>query len=67
MFTAPPERVYKAILDPAANCKFLPPNGFTARVHELDAKVGATFRMSFTTNTPEEIAEGMSRLAGVLR
>ena len=45
---APPERVYKAILDPAANCKWLPPYGFTCTVHHLDAKVGGTYKMSFT-------------------
>lgn len=45
---APPERVYKAILDPAAMCKWLPPNGFTGTVHHLEAKVGGTFKMSFT-------------------
>jgi uncharacterized protein YndB with AHSA1/START domain len=45
---APPERVYRAWLDPAANAKFLPPNGFTCTVHQMDAKVGGTFRMSFT-------------------
>ncbi len=45
---APPERVYRAFLDPAALCKWLPPHGFTAQVHELDARVGGRFRMSFT-------------------
>ena len=45
---APPERVYKAFLDPGAMCKWLPPNGFTGEVHHLDAKVGGTYRMSFT-------------------
>jgi uncharacterized protein YndB with AHSA1/START domain len=45
---APPERIYKAVLDPAANCKWLPPHGFTCTVHHLDAKVGGTFKMSFT-------------------
>ena len=45
---APPERVYRAFLDPAAICKWLPPNGFTCTVHELDAKVGGKYRMSFT-------------------
>ena len=45
---APPERIYKAVLDPAANCKWLPPNGFTCTVHHLDAKVGGTYKMSFT-------------------
>lgn len=43
-----PERVYKAILDPAANCKWLSPYGFTCTVHHLDAKVGGTYRMTFT-------------------
>lgn len=45
---APPERVYRAILDPAANAKWLPPHGFTCTVHQLDAKVGGTYKMSFT-------------------
>lgn len=45
---APPARVYKAFLDPAAMCKFLPPNGFTCTVHHLDAKVGGTYKASFT-------------------
>jgi uncharacterized protein YndB with AHSA1/START domain len=48
VFTAPAERIYKAILDPAANCKFLPPYGFTCTVHSLDAQVGGAYRMSFT-------------------
>jgi uncharacterized protein YndB with AHSA1/START domain len=45
---APPSRVYKAFLDPAALCKWLPPAGFTCTVHSLDPKVGGAFRMSFT-------------------
>ncbi len=45
---APPERIYRAFLDPAALCKWMPPNGFTATLHHLDAKVGGTFKMSFT-------------------
>jgi uncharacterized protein YndB with AHSA1/START domain len=45
---APPERVYRAFLDAGAMVKWLPPHGFTARVHHLDARVGGTFRMSFT-------------------
>lgn len=45
---APPERVYRAFLDPAAMAKWLPPHGFTGTVHHLDARVGGTFRMSFT-------------------
>lgn len=44
---APPERIYKAVLDPAANCKWLPPYGFTCTVHHLEAKVGGTYKMSF--------------------
>src|SRR3954471_17984302 len=45
---APPERIYKAILDPAANSKWLPPYGFTCTVHQLDAKVGGIYKMTFT-------------------
>ena len=45
---APPERVYRAFLDPAALAKWLPPHGFTGTVHELDDKVGGKYRMSFT-------------------
>jgi uncharacterized protein YndB with AHSA1/START domain len=45
---APPERVYKAFLDADALAKWIPPNGFTCKVHHLDARVGGSFRMSFT-------------------
>ncbi len=45
---APPSRVYKAFLDPAAACKWLAPAGFTCTVHHMDPKVGGTFKMSFT-------------------
>jgi uncharacterized protein YndB with AHSA1/START domain len=48
---ATPERVYKAFLDPDAMVKWLPPNGFTAKVHQMDAKVGGTHKMSFTNFT----------------
>jgi len=48
---APPERVYKAFLDAEALAKWLPPNGFTCKVHHLDAKLGSSFRMSFTNFT----------------
>jgi uncharacterized protein YndB with AHSA1/START domain len=44
---APPERVYKAFLDASALAKWLPPYGFTCTVHQLDARVGGSFRMSF--------------------
>lgn len=45
---ATPERVYRAFLDADAMAKWLPPNGFTCKVHHLDAKVGGTYKMSFT-------------------
>lgn len=48
---AKPERVYRAFLDAAALAKWLPPNGFTCKVHHLDAKVGGSFKMSFTNFT----------------
>jgi uncharacterized protein YndB with AHSA1/START domain len=48
---ATPERVYRAFLDPAALSKWLPPNGFTCTVHHVDAKVGGTYKMSFTNFT----------------
>ena len=46
-----PERIYRAFLDPDAMAKWLPPNGFTGKVHRLDAKVGGSFKMSFTNFT----------------
>ena len=45
---APTERIYKAFLDPDAMAKWLPPHGFTGKVHSLDAKVGGSYKMSFT-------------------
>ena len=45
---ATPERVYRAFLDADAMAKWLPPNGFTGKVHSMDAKVGGTYKMSFT-------------------
>jgi uncharacterized protein YndB with AHSA1/START domain len=45
---APPERVYRAFLDADARAKWLPPNGFTGKVHASDATVGGSYRMSFT-------------------
>lgn len=48
VFSAPPEKVYKAFLNPEALVKWLPPNGFTAKVHQMDVKVGGTYKMSFT-------------------
>ena len=48
---APPERVYRAFLDADAMAKWISPYGFTCKVHHMDAKVGGTFRMSFTNFT----------------
>lgn len=48
VFNAPPARVYKAFLDPDAMVKWLPPHGFTGKVHHMDARVGGTHKMSFT-------------------
>jgi len=45
---APAERIYRAFLDAEAMVKWLPPNGFTGKVHQIDAKVGGGYRMSFT-------------------
>ena len=51
VLAAPPERVYRAFLDADALAKWLPPNGFTCKVHEFDPKVGGRYRMSFTNFT----------------
>ena len=48
---ATPERIYRAFLDADAMAKWLPPYGFTCKVHHLDAKLGGTFKMSFTNFT----------------
>ena len=48
---ASPEKLYRAFLDADAMCKWLPPYGFTAKIHHLEAKVGGTFKMSFTNFT----------------
>jgi uncharacterized protein YndB with AHSA1/START domain len=48
---ATPERVYRAFLDPNAMVKWLPPNGFTGKVHHMDARVGGSYNMSFTNFT----------------
>jgi len=48
---AAPERIYRAFLDADAMAKWLPPNGFTGKVHEMDAKVGGGYKMSFTNFT----------------
>jgi uncharacterized protein YndB with AHSA1/START domain len=48
---APSERVYRAFLDADAKAKWLPPNGYTGKVHHADARVGGTYKMSFTNFT----------------
>ena len=45
---APAQRIYRAFLDPDAMAKWLPPNGFTGKVHKMDARVGGSYYMSFT-------------------
>jgi len=50
-----PEKVYRAFLDADALCKWIPPNGFTGKVHHLDAKVGGTFKVSFTNFTSGKV------------
>src|SRR4029453_1761148 len=48
---ATPEKIYRAFLDAAAMARWLPPNGFTAKVHHMDARVGGSYKMSFTNFT----------------
>lgn len=56
---APVERVYRAFLDPDAMAKWMPPHGFTGKVHHIDAKVGGTYKMSFTNfSTGQALAFG---------
>jgi uncharacterized protein YndB with AHSA1/START domain len=51
VMTAKPEKIYRAFLDPDAMARWLPPNGFTGKVHHMDAKVGGVYKMSFTNFT----------------
>jgi uncharacterized protein YndB with AHSA1/START domain len=51
VLAAPPERVYRAFIDPEAMAKWLPPNGFTGKVHQIDPRVGGSYKMSFTNFT----------------
>jgi uncharacterized protein YndB with AHSA1/START domain len=51
VLTAPPERVFKAFINPDAMAKWLPPHGFTGKVHSMDARVGGGYKMSFTNFT----------------
>ena len=59
VFTAPPERVYRAFIDADAMVKWLPPHGFTGKVHQMDARVGGTYKMSF-----QNFSSGMSHSFG---
>ncbi len=59
VFRAPAERVFRAFIDPDAMVKWLPPHGFTGRVHEMQARVGGGYRMSFTN-----LANGQSHSFG---
>ena len=59
VFKATQEKIYRAFLDADAQAKWLPPNGFTCKVHHLDAKVGGTYKMSFTN-----FSTGKSHLFG---
>ncbi|HET7300730.1 MAG TPA: SRPBCC family protein [Oleiagrimonas sp.] len=54
VLAAPPERVYRAFLDADAMVKWLPPDGFVAKVDHLEAKVGGTYHMAFTNFTTQE-------------
>ncbi|MEQ1601158.1 MAG: hypothetical protein HOP04_04090 [Methylophilaceae bacterium] len=51
VFTAKPEKIYRAFLEPGALAQSIPPNGFTGKVYHMDAKVGGTYKMSFTNFT----------------
>ncbi len=51
VLTAKPEKIYRAFLESDAMARWLPPNGFTGKVHHMDAKVGGTYKMSFTNFT----------------
>ncbi len=54
VLTAKPEKIYRAFLDRDAMAKWLPPNGYTCSVHNMDAKVGGTYKMSFTNFTTQK-------------
>jgi uncharacterized protein YndB with AHSA1/START domain len=51
VLAAKPEKVYRAFIEPDAMAQWIPPNGFTAKVHHMNAKVGGTYKMSFTNFT----------------
>ncbi len=51
VLTAPPDRVYRAFIEPDARCKWLPPYGFTGTFHEFDPNVGGAYKMAFRNFT----------------
>ena len=51
VLAAKPEKVYRAFLEPDAMARWLPPNGYTGKMHHMNAKVGGTYKMSFTNFT----------------
>lgn len=53
VLTAPPERVYRAFTDPDGLCKWMPPHGFTGKVHSMDVREGGSYKMSFTNFTTQ--------------
>src|SRR6266536_1016971 len=55
---ATPAKIYHAFVDPDAMAKWLPPNGFTAKVHHMDAKVGGSYKISFTNFTLKKVSCG---------
>ena len=61
VLSAPAERVYRAFLDPEAMVKWLPPGGFTGKVHEIDARVGGGYRMSFTNFSTRRVMHSAGR------
>lgn len=54
VLTAKPEKIYRAFIDRDAMAKWLPPNGYTCNVHHMDARVGGTYKMSFTNFTTQK-------------
>jgi len=54
VLSAPPERVYRAFLDPQAMVKWLPPHGYTAKIHEIDVRIGGGYKMSFMNFTTQK-------------
>jgi len=62
-----PEKVYRALLDPDAKAKWLPPNGFTGKVHHSEAKIGGTYKMSFTNFTTGRATASVANMSNWCR